>query len=300
MNNKPLITLFISVISASFAAIFIKLTEIYGTAPPLSIALYRLLFTTLLILPFVLLNKNIRRELLGIPRSTFIVMIFIGVTLAAHFAFWITSIKFTSISSSVLLVTAHPILVAPVSHYFLKEKLSIINITGIILSFLGVTWLVYGNYGLISFTLDTLEGNILAILGGIAAGFYILGGRKIRKDLSVFSYAIVVYSVGTVSLLVICLIFNAPIVNLSIIDYKIILLMAIISGIFGHTLYNWSLKYVRASLASVALLGEPLFSTIFAIMIPQIHQSILRRRPMKGDNQTVEKLHPRGRAPQPL
>ena len=268
MNNKPYIALFASIISVSFAAIFIVSCD----ASPLSIAFFRLLFTSLLVLPFVLLHKKTRNEIRALPRSTILIMIGIGIILAAHFAFWITSLTKTSVASSVLLVTAHPILVGPVSHYFFKERLSFINTIGISASMLGVTILVYGNYGLGSLTKDTLEGNILAMLGGVSAGLYILGGRKIRKTVSIATYAIIVYSVGTIALLTICLIFNAPIYNLNLKDYQIILLLAIVSGIFGHTLYNWCLKHIRASIASVALLGEPIGSTMLAFAIPWIHQ----------------------------
>ena len=110
------------------------------------------------------------------------------------------------------------------------------------------------------------------MLGGVAAGLYILGGRKIRKNVSIFSYALVVYAVGTVTLFILCLIFNAPLYNLSPKDYQIILLMALVAGIFGHTLYNWSLEYIRASVASVFLLGEPIGSSLLAYVIPSIHQ----------------------------
>lgn len=267
MKNKPYIALFISVISVSFAAILIVSTD----APSLSIAFYRLLFTFLLILPFVLLHKKTRNELLSLSRSAFFIMAGIGIILAVHFALWITSLELTSVASSVILVTAHPLLVGPVSHYFLKEKLSIINSIGIIISVIGVTILVYGNYGFAS-GLDSLEGNILAILGGIAAGFYILGGRKLRKTVSVGSYAFVVYAVGTVVLFAICLAFNSSLINLSLRDYGIILLMAVVAGIFGHTLYNWSLEHIRASVASVVLLGEPIGSSILAFALPWIQQ----------------------------
>lgn len=267
MKNKPYIALFISVISVSFSAILIVSTD----APSLSIAFYRLLFTFLLILPFVLLHKKTRNELLSLSRSGFFIMAGIGIILAFHFALWITSLELTSVASSVILVTAHPLLVGPVSHYFLKEKLSIINSIGIIISVIGVIILVYGNYGFAS-GLDSLEGNILAILGGIAAGFYILGGRKLRKTVSVGSYAFVVYAVGTVVLFAICLAFNSSLINLSLRDYGIILLMAVVAGIFGHTLYNWSLEHIRASVASVVLLGEPIGSSILAFALPWIQQ----------------------------
>ena len=65
---------------------------------------------------------------------------------------------------------------------------------------------------------------------------------------------------------------TTPVTNINIYSLQIILLMAGVSGIFGHTIYNWSLKHVKASLASVALLGEPIGSTILAIIIPGINQ----------------------------
>jgi drug/metabolite transporter (DMT)-like permease len=266
--QKQYLGLIISIIAVSFASIFILSCQ----APPLSIAFYRLLFTTLLIFPFILIQKKTRDELRTLPRATLLIMLVIGVILATHFSLWITSLKMTSVASSVILVTAHPVLVAPVSFYFLKEKLSWVNALGIAISLAGVAVLVIGNYGFAAFGLDTIEGNILALLGGIAAGLYILGGRKLRKTVSTMSYAFVVYAVGTITLFFICLALNAPVYNLTITDYKIILLMALVSGIFGHTLYNWSLGYIRASVMSVALLGEPIGSSLLAYAIPWIHQ----------------------------
>jgi drug/metabolite transporter (DMT)-like permease len=260
--------LFLSVLCASTAAIFI----VSADAPPLSISFFRLLFTTLLITPVVIFSPKIRRELRTLPPTTFLIMTLIGVILAAHFLFWITSLTLTSVASSVILVTAHPILVGPLSHFFLRERLTFINSGGIILSMIGVGVLVYGNYGLTSFTLDTLEGNFLALMGGVAAALYIVGGRKIRKTLSVFTYAFVVYAIATLVLFILCLFSSAPLLSLSTKDYILIFFMALLAGIFGHTLYNWSLEYIRASLASVALLGEPVFSTLFAFMLPWIHQ----------------------------
>lgn len=274
MKNKAYIALLISIISVSFAAIFITtILNLYPKIEPLSIAFYRLFFTALIIMPFVIFHSKTRQEIINIPRSTLLIMIGIGIILAAHFALWITSLKFTSVASSVILVTAHPILVGPISHYFFKERLSIVNTIGIIISVGGVIILISGNYGLGSFTLDSLEGNILAMLGGVAAGLYILGGRKIRKTVSTSSYAFIVYSIGTIVLLFICLFFNAPLNNLSLDAYIIIFLMAIVAGIFGHTLYNWSLKHIRASVASVVLLGEPLGSTLLAFALPWIQQT---------------------------
>ena len=88
-------------------------------------------------------------------------MFIIGLILAAHFAFWITSLGKTSVASSVILVTAHPLLVGPVSHYFLKERVSKANTIRILISVIGVIILVYGNN---SYAFGTIESRKIKIL----------------------------------------------------------------------------------------------------------------------------------------
>ncbi|MBM4444687.1 MAG: DMT family transporter [Chloroflexi bacterium] len=266
--SRPYLAISISIVAVSFASVLILSCE----APPLSIAFYRILFTTAIVAPLALLREKGRAELLAIPRSALLMMVLIGLVLAAHFALWITSLTKTSVASSVVLVTAHPVFVAPVSHYLLKERLSGLNVIGIGIGVAGVALLVSGNYGYSAFALDTLEGNVLAMLGGLAAGLYILGGRVVRKTVSVFPYALVVYAAATLALIPICLAFGAPLSGLRTEDYLIILLMATVAGLLGHTLYNWSLAHIRAAVASVFLLGEPIGSSLLAYALPWIRQ----------------------------
>jgi len=272
MEKSPYFALIISIISVSFAAILI--VSVSDDVSSLTIAYYRLFFTVLFLAPIVFFIKKNRQDLVKVDLRKLLYMIGIGIILAFHFAFWISSLKLTSVASSVILVTAHPVLVAPVAHFFFKEKLTLVNIFGISISLFGVVVLVLGNYGLGDLSIDSIEGNVLAILGGIAAGLYILGGRRLRSsNVSVFSYAFIVYSTSSIVLLIMCLITNSKLSGISFQDYQLLILMAFISGILGHTLYNWTLKHIRASVASVALLGEPLGSTFLAFVIPRINQT---------------------------
>jgi drug/metabolite transporter (DMT)-like permease len=266
--EKPIIALVISVFSVSTAAILI----ISIKTNPYLISFYRLLFTTSLLIPLILIQKKYQDEIKNLSRKTFILMLGIGIILALHFTFWIKSLTLTSVASSVILVTVHPIFVGPIAHFVLKEKLSIRSIIGISLSFFGIIILVYGNYGISTISIDSLEGNILAFLGGIAAGLYIMGGRYLRQKISVVTYAFIVYCCATFVLLLFCIIANVSVFNISTNEIGIILLIALIPGIFGHTLYNWSLAKIRASVVSVALLGEPIGSAMFAYYLPWINQ----------------------------
>jgi len=267
MQYKPQIALFTSILSVSFAAIFI----VFCSAAPLAISFYRVFFTTLFLVPIFFIYPKYANELKQIKKKQLIIMIGIGIILAVHFSLWITSLKLTSVASSVLLVTMHPIVVGPLAHFIFKERMSLLSLFGIIISIIGLILLIYGN-DISGFGLDSLEGNLLALFGGIAAGIYILGGRNMRKEVSIIPYAFTVYGVAASVLLVLCLLINPLMLTISQQDLQLILLMALISGIFGHTLYNWSLAHIRATIASVALLGEPIGSAFFAYSIPMIHQ----------------------------
>jgi drug/metabolite transporter (DMT)-like permease len=267
IKQTPFIALFISIIGVSFAAVIIKTC----TAEPLIISFYRLLFTTLLLVPFIIFIPKIRNQISKITKKEFLIMLIIGVILALHFTFWITSLQYTTVASSVILVTAHPILVAPLSYFLLKEHVSKVNVLGIGISLFGVFILLYGNF---SYTFDnaSLFGNSLAILGGMAAGLYILGGRFMRRTVSVLIYAVIVYAIATIILMIFILITKTGPITLTQQDFILILIMAIVSGVGGHTLYNWSLAHIKASLASVALLGEPIGSSLLAYSLPWINE----------------------------
>jgi len=46
-------------------------------------------------------------------------------------------------------------------------------------------------------------------------------------------------------------------------------LLALVPQLLGHSIFNWSLKYIPVSLVSVTLLGEPVGSTVLAYFILQ-------------------------------
>lgn len=268
MKQSILFVLFVSIIGVSFASIIIRSC----TAHPLIISFYRLLFTSMILLPILLIVPRFRKQVKTISTKELLIMGIIGIILATHFALWVSSLSYTSVASSVVLVTSHPIIVAPLSFFFLRERISTINMVGIVVSLCGVFILVFGNYAYAFNEQTTVLGNLLAFFGGVAAGFYILGGRYMRQTVSVIIYATIVYLIATGVMLCFIGFSEIRLFNITFSDLLLILGMAIVSGIGGHTLYNWSLAHVRASLASVALLGEPIISSILAFLIPWISE----------------------------
>jgi drug/metabolite transporter (DMT)-like permease len=255
LSNMAILT---AVVAVSFSAIFIR----WSNAHPFVIAAYRMGFTCLILLPFVV--AKYKDEFKKIQRDELIFMVAIGGVLALHFGTWITSLEETSVASSVILVTSHPLFVAIVAHYVFREKLKTIGYVGIVVAFAGIIVLTAGDVGLGG---TNFRGDILALIGSIAAGIYILGGRKARRNISLVPYVFIVYSICTLCLLIACVAVSATLYPLPVEEYELFLLMAIIPTILGHTMYNYALKYVKAQIISVSLLGEPIGSTILAMVL---------------------------------
>ena len=98
-------------------------------------------------------------------------------------------------------------------------------------------------------------------------GLYILGGRFYRKNLDLTTYVTPVYSVAAASLILMSLITGTKLTGFSNSTYGLFFLIALIPMIFGHTLYNWALKYLSAPVVSLSLLGEPVGASILAFFL---------------------------------
>ena len=187
-----------------------------------------------------------------------------GFFLSLHFAFWIASLKYTSVASSVVLVTTHPIFVGIGGRLFLKERIGMNLVLGIALSVLGSGLIGYGDMTL---SKEALIGDGFALLGAIAASGYLLVGRKMRKEQDLLSYIFPVYSTAGLLLVTFSLIFQKPFFGYSSSTYFFLFLLAIIPQLIGHTTFNWALKYLPASMVAITILGEPIGSAILAYFI---------------------------------
>ncbi|HUL21928.1 MAG TPA: DMT family transporter [Thermodesulfobacteriota bacterium] len=254
--NRLYLLLPIGIIAVSTASIFIKLCD----APVLIIATYRMALASLVLIPFACYEKTWR----GFGRNELGWSLLSGLFLSLHFAFWIASLKYTSVASSVVLVTTHPIFVGLGGWLLLGERLGLNLIGGIALSVLGSGLISYGDGSLSE---EALMGDGLALLGAMAASGYLLVGRKMRKDRNLISYIFPVYSSAGLILILLSLIFQKHFFGYSSSTYFYLLLLALVPQLIGHTTFNWALKYLPASMVAVTILGEPIGSTILARLI---------------------------------
>ncbi|NEU56908.1 DMT family transporter [Halorussus sp. MSC15.2] len=264
-RTPPMAALAVSVVAISTSAILVRFSD----APSVVKALYRVVFTTLLLAPFTV--THYRDDLRALSVSDALVAVVTGVALAAHFAAWFESLEWTTVAASVTLVQSQPLFVALGAALLLDETINRRMVAGIVVSVAGVAFMSLG--GLLSGAAlagaRPLYGDALALVGAVMAAGYVLAGRSLRQRVALVPYVTVVYSVCAVALLAVALAEGVTVAPTAYPpeEWLLFLAMAVGPGIFGHTVINWALKYVESSVVSVTLLGEPVGSTLLALVL---------------------------------
>ena len=223
----PIFFMAIGVIAISFSAILIK----WSSAPAAVLGLYRILFTLVLLAPF-LLTKSARAEIRTLQRRTWALVALSGLFLGLHFILWIGSLKYTTVASSTILITLQPIFVMVIAYFALHER---------------SRW--------------------LSLAGTLVVAAYLVIGQHLRGAMSSMVYSLLVYIFSILTMFFYCLWEGYPLGGYPAREWLLFVLLAVIPTVFGHTLFNWLLKYVNAATISMAILFEPIGATILAFLL---------------------------------
>jgi len=252
---NPYLAILVGVFAVSFSSILVRL----ATAPPLIIAAYRLVFTFCFLAPFSLCGGA--RALGGMNRREVGLSAASGVFLALHFVTWFTSLRYTSIASSVVLVTTQPLFVVLGSFLFFRERVSRKALYGGLLAMagslvIGATDFQAGGRAFV--------GDLYALFAAVMVAGYLLLGRKLRGDVGLAGYTFVTYGASSLTLVASALVCRLPFYPFPGRDWLIFAALALVCTVMGHTVFNWVLRYVQASVVSVSVLGEPLGAILWA------------------------------------
>ena len=259
---RALMMLVIGILAVSLAAVFIRLAQ-EENVPSLVIAGGRLLVATILLIPIIIQRADYRAQIQTVSRQDALLILLSGIFLSLHFVTWISSLEYTSVLISGVLVTTSPIWVV------LKSRLSWGVILGLGMALVGGIIIATPSGGTI--TPPTADnpflGGILAVLGAMAVAVYLIIGRKMRGKIALTPYIFMVYGVGAITTMLVILITNTPFLGLSSAGYGWVILMAVMPQLIGHTSLNYALGYLPATIVSLSTQTEPIFSAIGAFLI---------------------------------
>ena len=260
------------ILTISTGSIMVRYAQSY--APSLVVAALRLFLATLVLTPFALSRH--RSELAALSRGELALAGLSGFFLALHFAFWIISLEYTNVASSVVLATSTPLYVALFAPFTIKERVSRIILLGVALALVG--GVVVGLSDACSINQAGLQcpelgqffrgkaiiGDILATMAAVVAAAYVLIGRRLRAKLSLIGYISLVYGVSAIVLVVVMFASGNSPFGFPPMAYFWFLMLALVPQLLGHSSFNWALGYAYAALVSVALLVEPIGATLLA------------------------------------
>nr|WP_236823301.1 DMT family transporter [Bhargavaea massiliensis] len=254
----PYIPIMIGVITLAFSAIFVKLVSADAGVT----AFYRMLFSVLVMAPAFLLKY--RHEVKLISRRDWIFSVIAGVFLAFHFILWFESLNYTSVASSTVLVTLQPIFAFAGTYFFFKEKLTAKTILSGLIAIGGSVLISWGDFRLGG---EAFFGDMLALAACALITGYLLFGQDVRQRISLITYTFIVYSVSTAAIFFYVIAVGEQFGPYPATDWFWFAMLAILPNLFGHTLFNWSLRYVSTNVISIAILFEPVGAAVLAYYI---------------------------------
>ena len=245
----------VGVLAVSAAAIFIRLAE----APAVAIAFWRCALGAVVLLPLALVRGD------RFPKGrTLYAGVASGVALGAHFGFWISSLDYTSVAASVVIVSTQPVFVAVLAYLLFGERTTPLSFLGIIVSLAGTALIAVDR----TVGSAAILGNVLALIGAVTVAIYVLIGRSSRTGgVGVLPYSIVVYSASAVTLLPAALVFDVRLWGYSAETWFWLAAITVGPQLMGHTVFNWALRYVEASIISGTILAEPVISALLAWLV---------------------------------
>ncbi len=254
------LVLLIGVLATSASAILVRYAQ--EDAPSLVIAAGRLCAATLLLLPWAYRRLP---ELQRLPAAGWKLALLSGLMLGLHFAGYISSLRYTSITASTVLATSTPIWVGLAAPFLLGERLTRTLVAGLGLALAGGALIALegGAAG------SSLLGNALALSSALTGAVYLLIGRRLRPRLSLVGYTTVVYGTAALTLLLLVGLSGLSPAGYPLRVYLLVLLMALFPQLLGHSSYNYALAFLPAAYVSIAVIGEPVGASLLGWLLFQ-------------------------------
>ena len=218
-------------------------------APSLAIAMWRNAMASGVIVPWALWRR--RAELAPLRGRPGVHAMAGGVLLAGHFGTWIPSLSLTSVASSTALVATQPVWNALLARR--SAPLHRRAWVGIGVAIAGAVLITGVD---VSVSHRALEGDLLALVGGMLAAAYMTVGGVARQTLTTTAYTTVCYSACAALLAIACVVGGQRMVGFSGHDWLLLVALTVGPQLLGHSMFNRVLRTTSPTVVSLAILLE--------------------------------------------
>ena len=175
--------------------------------------------------------------------------------------------QYISASAASLIIATIPIYVVILAAIFLKEKIKIVKLLGIIIALLGVIIISIWGKENTSLEIEYILAAFAVLLAAIMGALYTIAGKKLLErynGLSLTVYAMLLGSVGLIPFVFISPTLITEVAAMSTTAWFAILFLGIFSTVLGYVIWYVALEMKTASGVSVYLYAIPVLSTIIS------------------------------------
>jgi len=239
--------------------ILARLSFAYGILPETLIALRLLIsFATLLVILILFSRSSLKIQKTDAP--LFLVFGIFAVALQRISYFY--AVDLTTATMAAILFYTYPVFVTISASFLLKEKIYLQESSAIVLTFLGVAFVVR------VYDASALSTNLIGILFGLMSSLffviYFMLAKRFRNKYTSWTLTLYGDAIGALTL--------APIISLSVPQilvfplqlWLLIFTIAWVPSLLAYLLYSYALKYVKASKGSILSVLEPLAATVLS------------------------------------
>ena len=166
---------------------------------PVSLAFYRWITATVIIAPFAWKKFKVEKAIV-LPKLKYLGWVALtGIALFNTFVY-VAGHYTTAINLALIGTTSSPIFATIMAVIFLKEKLSVFRIAGILICITGIVVLISKGSLAVLASFHFSKGDLWVMAGALAFAIYNILVRKKPQNISALNFLFVIFAMGTIML----------------------------------------------------------------------------------------------------
>ncbi len=272
---RAYVILLLIIFAAATGPIFIRKAQLAG-APSLYIIAVRLILASIILAPLVL--KRHGAEIRQLPGVAWLLVVASSIFFVLNLLLLFLSLEYTSVLVTGVLRRTTPLWVIWLEIIFLGAIFTRSVWVGVFLTLIGSILVGLGSSSAVEAGSNPALGAIIALMGSMSIGFYLLIGRRFGRYLSSLAYSWLVFMGAALITILAVFIIGIPVTGYSLTAYFWILVVTVITQFLGHIPINLGLYYFPATYLSLVLQISVVVSAIIALFafneIPSIVQIV--------------------------
>jgi drug/metabolite transporter (DMT)-like permease len=253
-----ILLLLAGVFCCATSVLMIKASQLH----PVLLSACRLLLSAALLSPLYAYNlRKYRGEFAG---RSFRLTLLPAVLLAFHFITWTQGAQWTHAANATLIVCMVPVVMPFLLFFTIGEKITMAEVVGTAMALGGAVWLTASDFWV---SRQTLMGDITCFISMLFFAFYLVQARANRDLPSIWLYVVPLYAAAGVICLFMAFFVARPMTLPAPRELLIIVGLALVPTILGHSILNHAMRHLRGQTVSVVNLFQFIFAGVLAYFL---------------------------------